>query len=116
MGNIRNRKTVAKRLWDWEFLNDVLPGKIRPMDIDGIIERNGHFLVLEGKPLGKRIKTGQRITLRQLSKRKNFSVLILYGEPGEPQEMKLLRYHEEAIKCSKEDVKELVGKWVKQVN
>lgn len=116
MGNIRDRETVAERLWDWEFLNDVLPGKIRPMDIDGIIERKGYFLVLEGKPLNATIKTGQRITLEQLGKRERFSVLILYGEPGRPQEMKLLGYHDEAVKCNKKDVKELVEKWVKRVN
>jgi len=116
MGNIRDRNTFAERLWDWEFLNDALPGKIRPMDIDGIIERNGYFLILEGKPLNATIKTGQRITLKQLAKRERFSVLILYGEPGEPQKMKLLDYHGNAIECDKEDVKELVKKWVNRVN
>jgi hypothetical protein len=38
--------------------------KIMPMDIDGIIERNNKFLVIEFKPSDKSISKGQHITLK----------------------------------------------------
>jgi hypothetical protein len=112
MPNIRSRETVAERLWDWEFLNGALPGKIRPMDIDGIVEKNGHFLVLEGKPVGQNIPYGQRLTLERLAAQDETSVLILYGEPGDPEKMKLMGYHDEPVSTTKKRVRELVGRWV----
>jgi hypothetical protein len=69
MPNIRSRETVAERLWDWGFLNAALPGQIRPMDLDGIVEKNGQFLVLEGKPLGHDLPTGQKITLEKMAQK-----------------------------------------------
>jgi hypothetical protein len=115
MGNIDDRESFAEHLWDWGFLNSALPGKIRPMDIDGIVERNGHFLVLEGKSLGASMSTGQRITLENLSEKPKVHVLILYGEPksSKPEKMRLLDHHSEPVSCDPEMVRKVVKSWVK---
>jgi len=34
---------------DWGFLDNSFSGKIRVSDIDGIVEVNGHLLILEWK-------------------------------------------------------------------
>lgn len=64
--NIRDRDKVAERLWDWGFLNVCFTRGIRPCDIDGTVERNGHFLFLEGKGPGGSFTTGQSLYFRQL--------------------------------------------------
>jgi hypothetical protein len=85
MPNIRDRRKLAESLWDWDFLNDCWSGRIRPTDIDGVVERNGYFLFLEGKPANGFLTEGQRITFKALTQSfKTAEVLILYGEPGFP--------------------------------
>lgn len=56
-------------LRNYQWINDQLPGKVGMMDIDGVLERRGHVLMLETKPLhNKGIPVGQRITLRTFVK------------------------------------------------
>jgi len=115
MPNIRSRETVAERLWDWGFLNAAFPGQIRPMDLDGIVEKNGQFLVLEGKPLGHSLPTGQKITLEKMAAKDDFCVVVLFGEPGQPEQMKVLGHHDMPIDCTKADVVRLVEAWIESV-
>jgi len=63
--------------------------RIMPTDIDGMVERNGHFLVIEFKPDGKSITTGQKIMLRRLSKLNEFTVLVIWHEPCAVHEFKV---------------------------
>jgi hypothetical protein len=53
-------------LRDYRWLGDSLPGRVAPMDVDFMLERNGQFLVIENKPGGAPIPMGQRITLKAL--------------------------------------------------
>lgn len=67
--------------FDWDFLIPAFePTKIQPMDIDGIVERNGHFLVFETKDEGKDIPVGQSITLNALHQLGVFTLFFLYGK------------------------------------
>lgn len=50
-------------------------------DIDLIIERRGHFLVVENKRPGEAISRGQMIMLRSLNELPQFTVIIVRGEP-----------------------------------
>lgn len=64
------------------------PGAV-PTDIDGIIERNGHFLVIETKFPDKMfgaLPTGQRIALQALSRLPQFTVCVI-GTHGEETEV-----------------------------
>jgi hypothetical protein len=52
-------------LRDYTWINTRLPGTVGLMDIDGVLERKGHILMLETKPLHyKGLPLGQRLTLK----------------------------------------------------
>ena len=51
-------------------------------DVDGIVERNGHFLMMEWKSPGGVITRGQHITFASLTADNiNFTVYVLEGDP-----------------------------------
>jgi hypothetical protein len=80
-------------LWDWSPLNDCFANTtIRVSDLDGIVERNGHFLVLDGKRPdlnGRRdIQNGQRLLYKRLAET-GFSVIVFHGYP--PHEVQFVR-------------------------
>jgi hypothetical protein len=67
-------------VWDWDFLRGAFGPVIMPMDLDGMVERNGRFLVFETKAAGVDIPQGQRITLDALRATGVFTIFILYGK------------------------------------
>ena len=68
-------------LWNWKPVADVLPGKCGVCDLDGVIERNGHFLFMECKHPNEKLSKGQEIMLRQLSKLSDkVTVVLVYGD------------------------------------
>lgn len=110
MPNIRNRDAYRDRAWDWAFLNDCFGGtKIRPSDLDGLVERNGRFLVLEAKPAGASINVGQRRTLAALASLPNFTVLVLYGEPNKPVAMQA--WPNDRVEASEDTIRAFVSAW-----
>ena len=50
-----------------------------PSNVDGILERNGQFLILEWKRSGEKVSEGQRIMLQALAAKPSFMVVIIYG-------------------------------------
>jgi hypothetical protein len=81
MSNLRSRDAYRDAAWDWEFLNGCFGGtRIRPTDIDGMVERHGHFLFLEMKPPNGHLSKGQEIALEQLSCLPRHLVLIAWGD------------------------------------
>ena len=50
-----------------------------PSNVDGILERNGQFLILEWKRPGEKVSDGQRIMLQALAAKPSFMVVIIYG-------------------------------------
>lgn len=119
MPNIRNRVLVAERLWDWDFLNECWAGKIRPSDIDGVVERNGQFLFLEGKPTNGNLGQGQEILFKNLTHEfKSAEVLVLYGEPGYPIAYRRI-YNgivSEKKPCNRERIKTICKAWYSAVD
>jgi len=85
---IRNARTFMDNLWDWEILDGCF-GKttMGVSDLDGIIERHGQFLVLETKSTGKSIPIGQVRIFEAMARMKNFTVLVVWGDPGYPNRM-----------------------------
>lgn len=72
-------------LWDWTPFNDCFGDSgIRISDIDGIVERNGLFLMLDGKRVGQRggrdISDGHRRLYRKFAE-KGGHVLVFHGKP-----------------------------------
>jgi len=75
-GYIRNDNHTG--LTNWQVVIDALPGKVGVSDIDGIIERKGHFLVMESKNELEKLPQGQAILLEQLSRIEKFTVLLVH--------------------------------------
>ena len=77
-------------VFDWSWTQGCFGDtKITPMDIDGIVERHGHFIVFETKSVGVPVPKGQQITLDSLVKTKKFTVMIIWGK-REPEEYKII--------------------------
>lgn len=73
---------TALGLRDYNSWVPDLPGKQGFMDVDALLEKNGHFLVLEYKPPGQGLPLGQRITLKALVKTGLFTVWIVWHQDG----------------------------------
>lgn len=69
------------KLWNWKPLNGCFERNITIPDIDGFVEVNCHFLVLEGKTVGCKMPEGQKTALKRLSKLPEFTVIIFKGNP-----------------------------------
>jgi len=89
MGNLRHEcgpdGCYRETLWDWSPMNDVFGSTgIRISDCDGIVERNGHFLLLDGKrPClngNREIKDGQRRMYIRFAKNGG-TVIVFHGTP-----------------------------------
>jgi hypothetical protein len=51
-------------LRDYRWVSEALPGREAPMDLDCVLEKAGHVLIMENKPLGMPLPLGQRLTLK----------------------------------------------------
>ncbi len=105
------RNPNAKHI-DYGFLQGEIPDNpnFMPSNIDGIIERNGSFMVLEWKRRNEKISKGQERLLKALAQN-NITVAIICGDTdnglnfehcwllnnkGEP-EVKYTKYEEKFI-------------------
>jgi len=50
-----------------------------PSDLDGIAERNGHFLIMEWKRPGEKASEGQKRLLQALAANPKFMVVVIIG-------------------------------------
>ncbi len=90
MANIRDLDKFKSTFWDWTRLNRCFDGtKIRITDVDGLVERNRCFLLIETKLPGNDIPQGQRILFDHLILLPRFSVLIIWGKTNCPQQCQL---------------------------
>ena len=65
---------------DIEQFDDCFGGKICFTDIDGIVERNGFFLLAEWKEGSTKLPIGQQILFEQLTKQsERFIVVVIHG-------------------------------------
>lgn len=91
MGNgqaMRNFEEWQRSLRNFEWLSDVVPGA---MDIDVMVERKGHFLIIETKPfmpkVGVYVGYGQHKALYALSKQPNTTVYLIGDDAGTAQRL-----------------------------
>lgn len=104
-------------LFDWDFIIPCFhPTKVKPMDIDGIIERRNHFLIFETKQASRSVPEGQKITLRNLHKTGFFTIIILYGKTAQSVE-RIVWWPEKQkgvvvpFDNAEEKIKQLVSAW-----
>ena len=69
----------VKRRPKIEVFAECFHGKIAMGDVDGIVEINGHGLLLEWKSSDVELPIGQRIMYARLTRQCRLSVLIVYG-------------------------------------
>lgn len=72
----------------WDSLIECFPRNIRPTDVDGFVEINGHFLFLEEKGPGVAIDNGQRIALQKLSRYPG--ITVAFFRPGRVSDLEVL--------------------------
>ena len=86
MANIRSIEEYTRSIWDWSWLNECFsPTPIKISDVDGVVERYGHFLFFEGKgirPSGEMVTVGlgQRILQNALFATDRVSIITLWGK------------------------------------
>ncbi len=77
-----------KSLPCWDDLIDCFPRRIRPTDVDGMVEIGGRFLFLEEKRAGVAPDEGQRRALLRLSRQRD--VTVVFFRPGKSSELEVL--------------------------
>jgi len=107
-------------VFNWDFIT--FRGNIKPMDIDAIVERRGHFLVFETKRLDNtEIPRGQKITLSRLHDSMKVTIIVLHGK-CENDITKIYAYPEKGkgmridFKDGKQSVQMLVDAWQAYAN
>ena len=97
-----------------EMFAECFPSNIQMGDVDGIVEINGHVLMLEWKEY-ERISIGQRIMYRRMTKFSPCHVLVVVGNPETMLVEKYARFQggkmEGWIYGTLEDLKELIRSW-----
>lgn len=73
-------------LWDWTPFNDCFGDSgIRISDVDGMVERNGQFLMLDGKRIGREGQTyiapGHIRMYRRFAESKGGHSIVFHGHP-----------------------------------
>lgn len=82
---INNLDAFVGGLWDWGILRGCFGlSRIQPTDVDGLVEYNGYFLLLEAKRPGVPLKQGQRIMFEALQRTGRFTVVIVWGMQNDP--------------------------------
>jgi hypothetical protein len=114
--NLRNDYAYRNSLWDWTPLNECFQGtNIRVTDIDGFVERNGRFLVIETKKPNEEVPQGQSITFEALVRTGVFTIFVVWGARGIPQEIKVLtrdgRNNKHYLKADMGLLQKIVTEW-----
>lgn len=118
---IQNPQAFCEGLWDWAILDGCFgASKIKPTDIDGLVERNGYFLFIESKNTGAAVPEGQKILHKRLANTGVFTVIILWGDAANnaPHSIQIIHSAgETGIKNTDlEGFRSIVSRWYDSVN
>lgn len=108
-------------IWDWGILKGCFGDtRIEPTDVDGLVERNGHFLLLEAKAPGVPVKQGQWWTFNALRNTGYFTIIVVWGQTNAPEAMQVLYPPPLAAGPKKQadlnDLRNVVSWWFARVN
>jgi len=71
-------------VFNWDFLKGAFGPRIEPMDFDGVVERNGYFLIFETKTPGTLVPDGQTITFENLVRcDTRFTIIFCAKQPAD---------------------------------
>lgn len=106
-----------ENIWDWGFLDVCFhPTRIKVTDVDGFIERNGLFLVIETKLPDVDIPQGQAIMFDSLIRTGIFQVLIIWGKRNQPEYRMFWGKGYEKRPTNTQEIIEIVRHWYKYAN
>jgi hypothetical protein len=92
----------------------VIPNnRIKPTDVDGLVERNGWFLFLEAKGPKVPLKQGQKILLERLAENPHVTVIVIWGDKNNPEQIMLMNGKSEPKirPCDTEELRRVVSEW-----
>lgn len=69
---------------DWKMIEDCFPGKIRPGDVDGLVEVNGNLLLIEWKNPGDHLEHAQDIAFTKGSLHNRLTAVHVAGQASVP--------------------------------
>jgi hypothetical protein len=115
---IRDADQYLAGVWEWTALDRCFSDNIRVSDLDGIVERAGYFLVIEGKKPGQDVPTGQMRMFEAMRQTGLFTIAIVWGEAGinrmpQVQDMRTATRHSWADRqaSSNEGFSNFVRRW-----
>ena len=104
---------------DLTVFDDCFPGNMSMGDMDGWIEVNDHYLLLELKSGDAPVPTGQEIMFERLTRRREFTVLVInVDNPG--WNIRSVKYYRHGV-CHDDDVttmeqlKDKIARWAERV-
>jgi hypothetical protein len=100
-------------LRDFRWVSSHLPGAVAPMDIDFVLERKGHVLMMDFKPEGVGLSVGGRMTYRTFEKM-GCSVWVVQGDG--PMVTLSRPGSTEGVHMHIEDLVEMVVEWWKEAD
>lgn len=87
---IHNREKFMECLWNWDILAGCFgSSRIRPSDVDGLVEVHGRFLLLEAKSPGVALNGGQSITFTSMARSNLFTVVVIWGDTDSPTHLSI---------------------------
>jgi len=100
-----------------EVFHDLFPGKISFGDVDGIVEINGHALILEWKSYCGDLQGGQKIMYKRLTRICPIMVMVVSGD-AESMEVEALAYFDNGkfydfISTDINGVRSFISWWVR---
>jgi len=116
--NIRNEEAYLASHWDWSAYNDCFTSGIKISDIDGTIERNGYFLLIETKSPDDSIPKGQRILHEALQHTGVFTVFVVWGRTNRPEQIQIYNRFKrfDVMPCNQADLQDRIKNWFDWAN
>lgn len=113
MNKFRNENNNKAINWG-KVLATTKAGVVYPTDVDGMLERCGHFLALEWKHYSvQEIPKGQDITYRKLAALPEFTCLYVFGDYDTWRVHKVLKIgqHDKPVETTNEHLLWYMRKW-----
>jgi hypothetical protein len=119
--SIKNLQAFTNNLWDWAIFDGCFGNtRIKPTDIDGLVEKRGHFLWLEAKSPGKSIPLGQEIMFKNLRADGRHTIFVIWGDVGKPERLRIYQPHPKPIVeepyCDLPMLRAHVSRWYADAN
>lgn len=110
---MRNRNAITTGRLDLADYDDVFHSNYKCgfTDVDAVIEKNGHVLIVEMKKPYERLLVGQRILYQALAGKEDITVIVRWGERGATDMVQVINYHKSPIKCTEGRFRAILAHW-----